>query len=102
MASKKRLDQLIKERYPDMSRTLIQSFITQGKVTVNGQPVSKSGTQVAQDAEITITTEQPKYVSRAGFKLEKALDHFNIDVTGLIALDAGLSTGGFADCLLQR
>jgi len=102
MASKKRLDQLIQERYPDMSRTLIQSFITQGKVTVNGQPVSKSGTQVAQDAEITITTEQPKYVSRAGFKLEKALDHFNIDVTGLIALDAGLSTGGFADCLLQR
>jgi 23S rRNA (cytidine1920-2'-O)/16S rRNA (cytidine1409-2'-O)-methyltransferase len=46
--------------------------------------------------------DEPKFVSRAGFKLEKALDHFGIDVKGLVALDAGLSTGGFSDCMLQR
>ena len=49
-----------------------------------------------------IDAEEPKYVCRAGFKLEAALDAFNVDVKGLIALDAGLSTGGFTDCLLQR
>src|SRR5581483_7679018 len=49
-----------------------------------------------------LTVEEPKYVSRAGFKLEKALQHFNIDVHGLVALDAGISTGGFTDCLLQH
>lgn len=49
-----------------------------------------------------INAEDPKYVCRAGFKLEKALDHFGVDVTGATALDSGLSTGGFTHCLLQR
>ena len=51
---------------------------------------------------IRVDSEMPKYVGRAGFKLEKALDHFEIDVHGLVVLDAGISTGGFTDCLLQR
>ncbi len=74
----------------------------QGKVKVDGKIVTKPGTAVADDALLDLALEQPKYVSRAGFKLEKALDHFGIDVTGLTIMDAGLSTGGFTDCLLQR
>lgn len=53
-------------------------------------------------AVIDVRAEVPKFVSRAGIKLEKALDHFDIDVTGLVCLDSGLSTGGFTDCLLKR
>lgn len=55
-----------------------------------------------KNAAVRVKAEEPKYVCRAGFKLEKALDQFGIDVSGLTALDAGLSTGGFTDCLLQR
>lgn len=101
-ATKKRLDTLIHERYPNLSKTYIQSLIMQGKVTVDRKIVTKSGVQISQDALIEVDVSQPKYVSRAGFKLEKALDQFAIDVTDLIAMDAGISTGGFTDCLLQR
>jgi 23S rRNA (cytidine1920-2'-O)/16S rRNA (cytidine1409-2'-O)-methyltransferase len=69
---------------------------------VNDQVVTKAGHAVPKNANVRILAEDPKFVCRAGFKLEKALDHFAIDVTGLTALDAGLSTGGFTDCLLQR
>lgn len=58
--------------------------------------------QIPASADIDIRAEVPKYVSRAGIKLEKALDHFSIAVEGLVCLDSGLSTGGFTDCLLQR
>lgn len=102
MAAKKRLDQIMQERNPTFSRQQIQSWIMQGKVTVNGKIINKPGTMIAEEAELSYAIEQPKYVSRAGFKLEKALEHFKIDVQGLIAMDAGLSTGGFADCLLQH
>lgn len=102
MKIKKRLDQYIQELYPTLSKTQIQSWIMQGKVTINGQINTKSGTQVSEKDEIVFSAEQPKYVCRAGWKLEKALDHFKIDVTGLTILDAGLSTGGFTDCMLQR
>jgi 23S rRNA (cytidine1920-2'-O)/16S rRNA (cytidine1409-2'-O)-methyltransferase len=99
---KKRLDQIILERHPDLSRNFIQSLITQGKVTVAGKVITKSGVQIAEDAEITLDTHEPKYVSRAGFKLERALEHFGIDVKDKVILDAGISTGGFTDCLLQQ
>lgn len=99
---KKRLDLIIQERYPDLTRNFIQSLIMQGKVFVDGKKIIKAGTSIENTADIILEMEQPKYVSRAGFKLEKALDYFNIDVTGYVALDAGLSTGGFTDCLLQR
>jgi 23S rRNA (cytidine1920-2'-O)/16S rRNA (cytidine1409-2'-O)-methyltransferase len=99
---KKRLDTLVMERYPQYSRSYIQSIIMQGKVLHNGQPLTKPGTQVADTIELSIIDEQPKYVCRAGAKLEAALDHFGVDVAGLTILDAGLSTGGFTDCMLQR
>lgn len=100
--NKKRLDVLVHERNPQYSRRQIQSWIMQGKVLVAGRPITKSGAQVYEDAEIELRAEEPKFVSRAGFKLEYALDHFHIDVRGLVILDAGISTGGFTDCLLQR
>lgn len=99
---KKRLDVVIQEQHPTLSKTFIQSLIMQGKVTVEGHVVTKPGTQIRTDVHLEIDLHEPKYVSRAGFKLEKALDHFDIDVEGLVVLDAGLSTGGFTDCLLQH
>lgn len=100
--SKKRLDELVCERYPTLSRTHAQSLIMQGKVTVDGQPVTKSGTQVVSDVELHVDLAQERYVSRAGYKLERALEHFDIDVNDLVVMDAGISTGGFTDCLLQH
>lgn len=100
--AKKRLDHLVHEQFPQYSRRQIQSWIMQGKVTVDDRVVTKSGTQVLPDAVLVLNVEEPKFVGRAGFKLEKALDYFKVDVSGLVVLDAGLSTGGFTDCLLQR
>jgi len=100
--TKKRLDLLVAEQHPKLSRSQIQSFIVQGKVLVNDRIVTKPGTAVDQEAKITLTVTEQKYVSRAGFKLEAALQHYGISVAGLTALDAGLSTGGFTDCLLQQ
>ena len=102
MSIKQRLDQYLLEHYPQFTRNQLQSWIMQGKVLVNGKPITKSGTPVASDAHVELTVQELKYVGRAGFKLEKALDTFGIDVQDLVVMDAGLSTGGFTDCLLQR
>jgi len=90
------------ELNPQYSRNVIQSWIQQGKVVVDGKVERKSGTQVKPTAKIIINAVQPKYVCRAGLKMEKALEHFGVAVEGRVALDAGLSTGGFTDCLLQN
>lgn len=100
--AKLRLDHLIQEQYPQYSRQQIQSWIMQGKVIVDGTVITKPGTAVSPDVLIVMNVQEPKYVSRAGFKLEKALTEFNVDVTGMVVLDAGISTGGFTDCLLQK
>jgi 23S rRNA (cytidine1920-2'-O)/16S rRNA (cytidine1409-2'-O)-methyltransferase len=100
--SKMRLDQLIQQKYPQYSRQQIQSWIMQRKVQVDGIILDKPGSQIKPDADVQLSVEEPKFVGRAGFKLEKALDYFGIEVNGLTVLDAGLSTGGFTDCLLQR
>lgn len=99
---KKRLDVKLHELLPEYDEKHIQSWIMQGKVFIDGQKITKPGTLVADDAKITHSIEEQRFVSRAGLKLEKALDHFNIDVKDLTILDAGISTGGFTDCLLQR
>ena len=99
---KKRLDVKLHELLPDYDERTLQSWIMQGKVFVDGELETKPGTQVTEESKITYSIEEQQYVSRAGLKLEKALDHFKIDVAGLIVLDAGISTGGFTDCLLQR
>lgn len=102
MKKKQRLDMRVQELHPELSRAHIQSLIMQGKVTVHEQKVTKSGAAVAPDAVIAVDLSQEKFVSRAGYKLEGALEHFNLDVHNFVVLDAGLSTGGFTDCLLQR
>ena len=99
---KKRLDAAILQQRPDLSRNQVQNLIKEGGVTVNSKVITKTGHQVTEESSIDFTLESPKYVSRAGLKLEAALEHFKLDVTGLVALDAGISTGGFTDCLLQR
>lgn len=91
----------MQERLSKLSRNKISSLIIQGKVTVDGKSVTKPGVLFDSDIPIECEIDEPKFVCRAGFKLEKALQEFNIDVTGMTVLDAGLSTGGFTDCLLQ-
>ena len=70
----------------------------QGMATVDGRMVTKPGIMVSTGS-FDLKVQEPKYVSRAGLKLEQALDHFVVDVNELIILDVGISTGGFADCL---
>jgi 23S rRNA (cytidine1920-2'-O)/16S rRNA (cytidine1409-2'-O)-methyltransferase len=71
-----------------------------GRVLVRGQPVTKAGALVPEDAEVTLKAPASRFVSRGGEKLAAALAHFHLDVSGLAALDAGASTGGFTHCLL--
>uniref|UniRef100_A0A803MFQ2 Ribosomal RNA methyltransferase FtsJ domain-containing protein n=1 Tax=Chenopodium quinoa TaxID=63459 RepID=A0A803MFQ2_CHEQI len=78
------------------------SSSSSGKVCVNGKVVNKAGTPVSNEAVVEIIAEIPKYVCRAGYKLEAAIEQLEVDVTGKVALDSGLSTGGFTDCLLQH
>ncbi|XP_044465334.1 hemolysin A isoform X2 [Mangifera indica] len=98
---KRRLDEVCLERFQQYSRTYIQSWILQGKVFVDGKMVNKAGTPISDKAIVEINAEVPKYVCRAGHKLEAAIEQLNVDVVGKVALDSGLSTGGFTDCLLQ-
>ena len=74
----------------------------QGKVAVDGRTVTKSGYLVSSSSKVSISAQEPKYVCRAGLKMEKALQAFDVEVAGKVALDSGLSTGGFTDCLLQN
>lgn len=97
-----RLDKLVVDRQLAASRERAQALILAGKVLVNGQKVEKAGAQVDAEAELRMLGEDLKYVSRGGVKLERALEHWRIEVAGKVCLDVGASTGGFTDCLLQR
>jgi len=99
---KVRLDKLLVDRGLAASRERAQSLILAGKVLVNDQKLEKAGAQVAQESVVRLLGEDLRYVSRGGFKLERALDHWKIDVRGKVCLDVGASTGGFTDCLLQH
>jgi 23S rRNA (cytidine1920-2'-O)/16S rRNA (cytidine1409-2'-O)-methyltransferase len=99
---KTRIDKLIFERGLAASRERAQAMILAGKVLVNGQKIEKAGVGVEVNAEIRLLDEDLKYVGRGGLKLEKALEHWKIDVAGKTCLDVGASTGGFTDCLLQH
>lgn len=96
-----RLDAWLRERYPGFSRTFIARAINQGCVSVNGYVCTKPG-KIVLVHDVVVANLEKKYVGFAGFKLEHALTAFNLDVAGLVCLDAGLSTGGFSDCLLQH
>jgi 23S rRNA (cytidine1920-2'-O)/16S rRNA (cytidine1409-2'-O)-methyltransferase len=97
---KQRLDLLLVERDLCSSRQLAQRWIQAGEVRVDGAVVDKSGTEILLNAAIEVKA-RARFVSRGGDKLTKALEVFGIDCHDRICLDAGISTGGFTDCLLQ-
>ena len=97
-----RLDQLIFDRGLTESRERAKTTIMSGLVFVNGQRVDKPGTAVDPEAAIEIHGEAIPFVSRGGFKLDKALKVFPVDPAGSICIDCGASTGGFTDVLLQH
>jgi 23S rRNA (cytidine1920-2'-O)/16S rRNA (cytidine1409-2'-O)-methyltransferase len=100
--AKKRLDQLLVERGLVESRTRAQALIMAGNVLVGDRPVDKPGQGVAEDATISLKGKDHPWVSRGGLKLDHALAQFGLDVTGMVGLDVGSSTGGFTDVLLTR
>ena len=84
------------------NRQNAKTLIMAGKVLVDNQLLDKPGTLISSDKNILVKGGRNPYVSRGGFKLEKALEVFKIDVSGFDCLDVGASTGGFTDCLLQH
>ncbi|MGC8941378.1 MAG: TlyA family RNA methyltransferase [Sulfurihydrogenibium sp.] len=98
---KERIDKLLVDRGLVETREKAQALIMAGVVFVDNQKVDKAGTKVSVDSNIEIKEKLP-YVSRGGFKLEKGIKVFNVDVKDKVCLDIGASTGGFTDCLLQN
>jgi len=99
---KKRLDVLLVERGLVESRQKAQALIMAGQAYVKGQKVDKAGSPTAEDAPIEIRGGGLKYVSRGGYKLEKAMETWPISLSGKTCADIGASTGGFTDCMLQN
>jgi len=99
---KMRLDKILLARQLVSSREKAQALVLAGRVLVNEQKVDKPGSSVTEDAAIRILGDDLRYVSRGGFKLEAALQHWKIDLGGRFCLDVGASTGGFTDCMLQH
>ncbi|MBQ7333320.1 MAG: TlyA family RNA methyltransferase, partial [Clostridia bacterium] len=96
-----RLDLYLSENGYAKSRTEAKNLITDGAVKVSGTVVTKPSLEVVLGAQIEITKEASKYVSRGGLKLEQALRVFGISPLGRLCIDIGASSGGFTDCLLQ-
>lgn len=102
LTMKIRIDKLLVERGLVASRERAQAMLLAGRVLVNGQKLEKAGTNVESDVEIRLLGEDLRYVSRGGLKLEAALQHWAISLSGLTCVDVGTSTGGFTDCMLQH
>ena len=100
--TRKRLDVLLVERGLAESRQKAQAMILAGEIEVDGKKAEKAGQTIAETARIDVHSRLQKYVSRGGFKLEGALQDFQVSVQGRMCLDVGSSTGGFTDCLLQQ
>jgi 23S rRNA (cytidine1920-2'-O)/16S rRNA (cytidine1409-2'-O)-methyltransferase len=102
--AKTRLDKLLVDRGLTPSRERAQALILAGKVLVNEQKIEKAGALIDLDTTpaLRLLGEDLRYVSRGGLKLEKALEHWHIDLGGKVCLDVGASTGGFSDCMLQH
>ncbi len=96
-----RLDIILVNRGFVATRQQAKRLILAGAVKVNNNSQLKPGQRISSDAEIVVE-KPPKYVSRGGLKLEKAIQHFDVSIQNRIALDVGASTGGFTDCLLQH
>ncbi len=99
---RRRLDAELVRRGLVSSRSRAAEAVEDGRVTVGGAPTRSVARQVDEHEAIVLTGDPPRFVSRGGEKLDAALDRFAVDVRGARALDAGASTGGFTDCLLQR
>lgn len=99
---KKRLDILLCERGYAESRQKAQAIIMSGHVYVDGRKTDKAGAQTAEDAPIEVRGDGLKYVSRGGYKLEKAMATWAVRLEGTVCADIGASTGGFTDCMLQN
>jgi 23S rRNA (cytidine1920-2'-O)/16S rRNA (cytidine1409-2'-O)-methyltransferase len=99
---KVRLDKLLVDQGHAASRERAQALILAGRVLVDEQRVDKPGTSISAAAQIRLLGSDLKYVSRGGLKLEHALTHWSISLTGLACIDIGASTGGFTDCMLQN
>ncbi len=100
--NRERLDKILVDRGLVKSRERAKALIMEGRVTVEGQMVSKAGTMVAAGSDIHLKEKDVPYVSRGGLKLGAALDFFRVDPDGKVVMDVGCSTGGFTDCLLKR
>ena len=100
--AKSRLDLLLVQRGLCETRAKAQARILAGEVLVEDRPITKAGTSIDEAASIRLRGDALPFVSRGGLKLVGALDLWGIDPTGLTCFDAGSSTGGFTDCLLQR
>jgi len=101
LSNKERLDILLVEENFFESRAKAKSMIMLGKILVDGVKIDKAGTLINRDAKIEIIGHEMPFVSRGGFKLQKALQVFEIDLQEKICADIGASTGGFTDCMLQ-
>lgn len=99
---KERLDVLLVNRGLSESREKAKALIMTGNVFVDEQREDKAGHKFPVDAHIEIRGKQMKFVSRGGYKLDKAVQVFPIDLNGLVCMDVGASTGGFTDCMLQN
>ena len=99
---KERLDMLLVRRALAESREKAKRVIMAGDVFVNGQREDKAGSMFPEDAQIEVRGAQMKYVSRGGYKLEKAVELWEVPLDGKICMDVGSSTGGFTDCMLQN
>ena len=97
-----RIDQLLVRRGHFPSREKARRSIMAGLIVVDGQRVEKAGASVREDAAIDVRGKQEPFVSRAGRKLDDALDRFQVDPTDRVCFDIGASTGGFTECLLSR
>jgi 23S rRNA (cytidine1920-2'-O)/16S rRNA (cytidine1409-2'-O)-methyltransferase len=102
MKAKVRVDLLLVQRGLCPTRAKAQARIMAGDVLVGDRPVTKAGALVAEDAALRLRGEALTFVGRGGLKLDHALSAFGLDPAGWVCFDAGASTGGFTDCLLQR
>lgn len=99
---KERLDVLLVKRGLAESREKAKAIIMSGIVYVQGQKEDKAGATFEETAAVEVRGSTLRYVSRGGLKLEKAMTHFGVSLTGKICMDVGASTGGFTDCMLQN
>ncbi len=104
-ARRVRIDQRLVEKGLAPSRAKAQAMVMAGLVATKNGRVDKAGTMVYESDDIVVANDKPRFVSRGGEKLDGALESFGahgLDVSGMVAVDIGASTGGFTDCLLSR